>query len=69
MEPDVFRGCHIWGLGNKKDLKNVRDKIVLLERGTLTFQQKVSNAEKAGAKGVIVFNNTSRTFTGSLEKK
>ncbi len=41
---------------------------MLLERGTLTFQQKVSNAEKAGAKGVIVFNNTSGTFTGSLER-
>ncbi|NCT36023.1 hypothetical protein GTW56_05845 [Bacillus sp. EB93] len=44
---DVIYG----GLGNEKDLKNVRDKIVLMERGTLTFQQKVSNAEKAGAKG------------------
>lgn len=62
---DVIYG----GLGNEKALKHVRDKIVLMERGTLTFQQKVSNAEKAGAKGVIVYNNTSGTFTGSLEKE
>ena len=42
---------------------------MLLERGTLTFQEKVSNAEKAGAKAVIIYNNTSGTFTGSLEKE
>ncbi|MFD6206515.1 S8 family serine peptidase [Peribacillus sp. NPDC060253] len=62
---DVIYG----GLGNEKDLKDVQGKIVLVERGILTFQQKVSYAQKAGAKGVIIYNNTSGTFTGSLEKK
>lgn len=57
------------GLGDEKDLKHARDKIVLLERGILTFQQKASNAAKAGAKGVIIYNNTGGTFTGSLEKE
>ena len=37
------------GLGKKEELKNAKGKIVLLERGELTFSEKVSNAEKAGA--------------------
>ncbi|MGG4153128.1 S8 family serine peptidase [Peribacillus muralis] len=62
---DVIDG----GLGSEKDLKHAQDKIVLLERGILTFQQKASNAAKAGAKGVIIYNNTGGTFSGSLEKE
>ncbi|MFJ7676822.1 S8 family serine peptidase [Peribacillus sp. NPDC097198] len=57
------------GLGEESDLKRVKDKIVLMERGVLTFQEKATNAEKAGAKGVIIFNNTNGMFTGSLEKE
>ncbi|WP_285767924.1 S8 family serine peptidase [Peribacillus sp. SI8-4] len=62
---DVMDG----GLGYEKDLKHARGAIVLLERGTLTFQQKATNAAKAGAKGVIIYNNTAGTFSGSLEKE
>ncbi|QNU02677.1 S8 family serine peptidase [Peribacillus butanolivorans] len=76
----LFQGSKKWNLtfseeviygniGNENELKHVKDKIVLLERGTLTFQEKVSNAEKAGAKAVIIYNNMSGTFTGSLEKE
>jgi len=32
-------------------------KIALVERGTCTFVHKVKNCQKAGAKGVVVFNN------------
>lgn len=36
---------------------NVNGKIVLVDRGTCTFVQKVANAQAAGAKGVVVANN------------
>ena len=55
------------GLGKKNEIKEAKGKIVLLERGVLTFQEKVTNANRAGAKGVIIFNNTNGSFTGSLE--
>lgn len=55
------------GLGYAKELTNVKGKIVLLERGKLTFTQKVKNAEKAGAKAVIIYNNTNGSFIGNLE--
>jgi len=32
-------------------------KIALVERGTCTFVHKVKNCQKAGAKGVVVYNN------------
>lgn len=37
--------------------KDVTGKIALIERGSLTFTEKVLNAEAAGAVGVIIFNN------------
>lgn len=56
------------GLGRAKELTNVKGKIVLLERGKLTFTQKVYNAAKAGAKAVIIYNNTNGSFIGNLEQ-
>lgn len=45
---------------------NVKDKIVLVSRGAITFAEKHMNAEKAGAKGVFVYNNTSGTISMTL---
>ncbi|MFC4321900.1 S8 family serine peptidase [Litchfieldia salsa] len=56
------------GLGDKSDFKqNVRDKIVLLKRGTITFTEKALNAQVAGAKGVLIYNNVKGDFAGALE--
>ena len=40
--------------------------VVLIERGDLTFAEKVANATAAGAAGVIIYNNDSGSFTGQL---
>jgi subtilisin family serine protease len=53
------------GVGNVSDLGGVSGKIAVIERGgtsavtgkTLTFAEKATNAKKAGAIGVIVYNN------------
>jgi minor extracellular serine protease Vpr len=55
------------GIGTKEDVKDVKDKIVLLERGKLTFTEKVMNAKEAGAKAVLIYNNMKGHFAGSLE--
>ncbi|MDQ0218512.1 peptidase S8 [Peribacillus cavernae] len=57
------------GIGNRDELRRAKNKVVLLKRGKLTFAEKVRNAEKAGAKAVIIYNNTKGGFTGSLEEK
>ena len=41
-------------------------KIALIERGTITFEEKVHRAADAGAVGVIVFNNLPGAFGGTL---
>ncbi|PLR76831.1 peptidase S8 [Bacillus sp. V3-13] len=77
MEP--MQGADVWkldrslqmvfaGLGEEKDLKNAAGKIVLLERGKLTFTEKARNAKKAGAAAVIIYNNTDGHFIGNLEE-
>lgn len=57
------------GIGKEDELHHVRGKIALIKRGKLTFSQKVTNAEKAGAEAVIIYNNTKGGFSGNLEEK
>lgn len=48
------------GLGNPTDFPvAVNGNIALIERGSLTFSNKVINAMAAGAKAAIIYNNTS----------
>ncbi len=60
----------IAGLGSRDELAaaNVKGKIVLLDRGRFTFTQKAINALKAGAKAVIIANNSQGSFSGNLEE-
>lgn len=55
------------GIGKSEQLKNVKGKIALIERGELTFSEKVYHAKQAGAVAVIIYNNTKGSFVGSLE--
>ncbi|TDL32612.1 hypothetical protein E2R51_07965 [Jeotgalibacillus sp. S-D1] len=41
---------------------DVTGKVVVVERGALTFVDKTINAAKAGAAGIIVYNSTSNIF-------
>lgn len=56
------------GLGQKKDLKkmDLTGKIVLLQRGVISFKEKMLNVAAKGAVGVIFFNNEPGTIMGSL---
>ena len=56
------------GLGRMEELHDVKEKMVFLNRGKLTFTQKVKNAAKAGAAAVIISNNTNGSFSGNLEE-
>ena len=49
------------GVGNPSDYNgiDVRGKIALVRRGSNTFEEKAKAAEAAGAKALIVYNNTS----------
>lgn len=75
---DMMEGSPAWslsrtaewvyaGLGKQADMKNVSGKVVLVERGALTFSQKVQHAQKAGAAAVIIFNNMKGYFQGAVE--
>jgi len=53
------------GLGNPGDFPTaVRSNIALIQRGTLTFSNKVLNAMAAGARAAIIYNNTSGSSFG-----
>ncbi|MDW8411262.1 MAG: S8 family serine peptidase [Acidobacteriota bacterium] len=46
--------------------QSIAGQIALIERGELSFREKVDNAMKAGAAGVIIYNNTVGNFVGTL---
>ncbi|KIL49879.1 cell wall-binding repeat-containing protein [Jeotgalibacillus soli] len=51
-------------LGSPSDYQgiDVTGKVVVVERGQLTFFDKTVNAARAGAAGIIVYNSTAPTF-------
>ncbi|MDG5787316.1 S8 family serine peptidase [Evansella sp. AB-P1] len=57
-------------LGKEEDYedKNVAGKIVLAERGQISFTYKAKIAKKAGAEAVIVYNHSDGEFAGMLEE-
>jgi aminopeptidase YwaD len=56
-------------LGETADFPaNTAGRIALIHRGTITFNEKVQNAEAAGAIGVIVYNNASGNVQAPLRE-
>lgn len=56
------------GLGRASDFagKDAAGKIALIERGGITFAEKAANAAAAGAKAVLIYNNTTGPLKSSL---
>jgi subtilisin family serine protease len=56
------------GRGTTSDVAAVdlKGAIALIERGDLTFSEKVANATAAGAIGVLIYNNVPGSFAGML---
>ncbi|QWH30916.1 peptidase S8 [Bacillus mycoides] len=56
------------GLGKQADFtgKDLNGKIALIQRGEITFDEKIKNAQKAGAKAVIVYNNADEQISAYL---
>lgn len=58
------------GIGKPSDFPaGTNGKVALLERGELLFAEKVANAQAAGARGVLIFNNETGIFFGSLQDR
>ncbi len=61
----------IGGVGNADDFAkaNVRNKIALVQRGTVVFSDKAKNAASAGARAVLIYNNASGLYGGTLRDR
>ena len=57
------------GLGFAQEFPSgTQGSIAVIERGEITFTEKVANATAAGASGVIIYNNQSGPFSGQLRE-
>lgn len=59
------------GIGRPEDFPtgDMTGRVALVERGELTFSDKVANAAGAGAMAVIVYNNREGSFRGDLQEE
>lgn len=59
------------GLGKPEDVqgKSLKGKVALIQRGEITFEEKVKNLKDSGITGVVMFNNAPGLIMGSLETK
>jgi aminopeptidase YwaD len=59
------------GIGRPEDFppEGMAGRLALVQRGELTFSDKVANATAAGASAVIVYNNEQGAFQGDLESE
>lgn len=59
------------GTGTRTDFSkvNVRGKIALVRRGTLSFAEKAENAADVGATAILIYNERPESFTGTLRDK
>ncbi|ANQ18459.1 alkaline serine protease [Vibrio natriegens] len=62
---DVSGEVHYMGLGNAVDT-NANGKICLMDRGEITFDEKVLNCENSGGIGAVVVNNVDGMLNGTL---
>jgi aminopeptidase YwaD len=59
------------GLGRPQDfpLEGLKGRIALIERGELSFSDKVTNATAAGAAAVVIYNNVEGPLRGDLQEE
>jgi aminopeptidase YwaD len=59
------------GLGRPQDFPpdGLEGRIALIERGELSFSDKVANADAAGAAAVVIYNNVEGPLRGDLEEE
>ncbi|GAG21735.1 unnamed protein product, partial [marine sediment metagenome] len=59
------------GLGRPQDfpLEGLKGRIALIERGDLSFSDKVTNAAAAGAAAVVIYNNVEGPLRGDLQEE
>ncbi|MEH7222173.1 S8 family serine peptidase [Bacillus sp. JJ1566] len=57
------------GIGTEKTFPKAKNKIVLMERGQITFTEKAIRALEAEAIAVLIYNNTEGGFSGALDQE
>ena len=55
-----------FGLGNTPAAGSMTGKVCLIQRGSITFAEKVLNCQNSGGVGAVIYNNTDGQINGTL---
>ncbi|WP_235533797.1 MULTISPECIES: S8 family serine peptidase [unclassified Roseateles] len=55
-----------FGLGTAAAAGSMTGKVCLIQRGTISFAEKVGNCQASGGAGAVVYNNTAGDLVGTL---
>lgn len=62
----LFRCNAVDGLGSPGDCAGASGNICLIERGSITFAEKVQECQAQGGTGAVIYNNAPALFAGTL---
>ncbi len=63
---DLFRCNAVDGLGSPGDCAGATGRVCLIQRGAISFADKVQECESQGGTGAVIYNNAPALFSGTL---
>lgn len=63
---NLFRCNAVDGLGSPGDCAGASGQVCLIERGAITFADKVAECNNAGGTAAVIYNNSAALFSGTL---
>ncbi len=63
----LFRCNAVDGLGSEGDCQGAIGKICVIERGAVTFAQKVVECQRRGGAAAVIYNSSDALFTGTVD--
>jgi len=67
VEGPLYRCNAVDGLGSPGDCNGADGQVCLIQRGSITFAEKVQECQRRGGFAAVIFNSSDALFTGTVE--
>ncbi|MBK7974023.1 MAG: S8 family serine peptidase [Deltaproteobacteria bacterium] len=67
VEGTLYRCNAVDGLGSPGDCDGASGQVCLIQRGSISFAEKVQECQRRGGFAAVIYNNSDALFTGTVE--